>query len=234
MEIALEGDGAPPDGRGHVRVRLSPQDQEDLRWYLEDFLQYPRTRPRRSRAGSRGGWPRSGTELFQAVFQANDDARDLWATLRDRLPETRIEIVTGVAEAAAIPWELLRDPKTDVPLALRPRPSCAPSRTRRSSPQLPATEERADPHPAGHLPAAARGDVPFRSVASRLIKGLSEAKREAFELDVLRPPTFEQLGQVLREANREGKPYHVVHFDGHGVYWRSRSPGRSGLSGGRC
>jgi tetratricopeptide (TPR) repeat protein len=61
-------------------------------------------------------------------------------------------------------------------------------------------------------------DVPFRSVASRLIKGLDEAEREVYELEVLRPPTFEQLGRVLRQAKAEGRPYHVLHFDGHGAF----------------
>ena len=60
-----------------------------------------------------------GAELFAAIFQG--DARDLWATLRARLEETRVEVVTGVREATSIPWELLRDLKTDVPLALRAR-----------------------------------------------------------------------------------------------------------------
>jgi hypothetical protein len=50
------------------------------------------------------------------------------------------------------------------------------------------------------------------------LRGLSKANREAYDLDVLRPPTFEQLGKVLRQAHRDGQPYHVVHFDGHGMY----------------
>src|SRR5206468_152129 len=73
-------------------------------------------------------------------------------------------------------------------------------------------------------------DVPFRSVASRLIKGLSEANREAYDLDVLRPPTFEQLGKVLRQAQREGQPYHAIHFDGHGDYRKVIGP-RTGKHG---
>jgi hypothetical protein len=65
-----------------------------------------------------------------------------------------------------------------------------------------------------------RGDVLFRSVASRLIKGLG-TRPDGFQLDILRPPTFEQLGRVLRQAKAQGKPYHVVHFDGHGIYQNS-------------
>jgi hypothetical protein len=35
---------------------------------------------------------------------------------------------------------------------------------------------------------------------------------------VLRPPTYEQLAETLRLAKERGRPYHIVHFDGHGVY----------------
>ena len=35
---------------------------------------------------------------------------------------------------------------------------------------------------------------------------------------MLRPPTFGELTRVLSAAKAAGSPYHVVHFDGHGVY----------------
>jgi hypothetical protein len=60
--------------------------------------------------------------------------------------------------------------------------------------------------------------VPFRSVAGRLVTRLREGDREAFQLDVLRPPTYEQLAKTLELAKDRGKPYHIVHFDGHGTY----------------
>ena len=37
------------------------------------------------------------------------------------------------------------------------------------------------------------------------------------KVDVLRPPTFEALGDRLRAAVAEGIPYAAVHFDGHGT-----------------
>jgi tetratricopeptide (TPR) repeat protein len=55
-------------------------------------------------------------------------------------------------------------------------------------------------------------------VASRLLKGLGSEARAAFELEMLRPATFEQLALVLRRAKEAGRPYHIVHFDGHGLY----------------
>ena len=60
-------------------------------------------------------------------------------------------------------------------------------------------------------------DVPFRSVASRLVRGGAE-QMPGLDLDVLRPATYPRLAQVLHEAADAGRPYHVVHFDGHGTY----------------
>ena len=60
-------------------------------------------------------------------------------------------------------------------------------------------------------------DVPFRSVARYLMKGLSEDTREHFDLEVLLLLTFEELGKRLRSAKAKGEPFHVVHFDGHGT-----------------
>jgi tetratricopeptide (TPR) repeat protein len=60
-------------------------------------------------------------------------------------------------------------------------------------------------------------DLPFRSVASHLIRQSDEA-RQILQVDVLRPPTFARLGQVLHKARAQGRPYHVVHFDGDGTF----------------
>jgi hypothetical protein len=197
---------------------LEEKDQDDLRWYLEDFLQFPQDPNPKIAARVERRMAEIGKDLFVKVFHSSDDARDLWAELRAKLDGTHVEVVTSVEGATAIPWELIRDPKTDVPLALRaavfarahPRPA--------QQPQVPRTKSG----PIRILLVICRTDVekevPFRSVASRLIKGLSERHWAKYQLDVLRPPTFEQLGQVLRRAREQKQPYHVVHFDGSGIY----------------
>ena len=38
--------------------------------------------------------------------------------MRERLSELRVEIASDVADAAGLPWELLRDPRLARPLAL--------------------------------------------------------------------------------------------------------------------
>ncbi|MGA8139653.1 MAG: CHAT domain-containing protein [Desulfobaccales bacterium] len=219
IEVALKGKGLP---RQTVTIRfafqLAPQDQEDLRWYLEDYIENPHDPAPKIAARIERRLAEIGKELFKAIFQAHDDARDLWANLRPHLKDTRVEVVTEVRESTLIPWELIRDPKTDTPLTLKARSFV------RSHPQ-PVQNPIHPPTSAGPIRilfAICRpgggADVPFRSVASRLVKGLDPAAREALSLDVLRPPTFERLGQVLREAYDQGQPYHIVHFDGHGDY----------------
>ena len=120
--------------------------------------------------------------------------------------------------AASVPWELLRDPETQVPLALEAQ---AFARLH-PSPAKSGVEVEAGGGPIRILLVICRPaggeDVPFRSVAGRIFKGLSEADRAIVLLEVLRPPTFEGLARALRAAKDRGKPYHVVHFDGHGAY----------------
>ena len=51
-------------------------------------------------------------------------------------------------------------------------------------------------------------DVGFRSIARPLIELIEKQKLPA-HVDLLRPPTFDQLGKQLRE--RRGY-YHILHF----------------------
>ena len=73
--------------------------------------------------------------------------------------------------------------------------------------------------------------MPFRSVASRLVRGGAE-QMERLDLDVLRPATFARLSEVLHAAKDAGRPYHVVHFDGHGTYIDLKDLGFKLSSGG--
>jgi hypothetical protein len=212
---------APEEAIVHFPFRLTEQEQEDLRWYLEDFLQYPLDPEPKRAARVEQRMAEIGRQLFEAIFDADAAARDLWAVLRRNLNQTRVEVaVEDIRQAAAVPWELLRDPRTDVSLALHARAFVRTHTQPSQKPKLPR------PSPAGEririllviCRPGGRDDVPFRSVASRLIKGLSEEARQLFQLDVLRPPTFAQLSRELREANTRGQPYHIVHFDGHGTY----------------
>jgi tetratricopeptide (TPR) repeat protein len=197
---------------------LSANDQERLRWYFEDYLQYAQDPAQSIATHIEQQLKDWGIELFKRVFNANDQTRNLWADARRNINNTRVEIATGVREATAVPWELICDPTNEQPLVLRARAFLRTYIQATAPPKFKGKTKG----PIRILLAICRPggdeDVPFRSVASRVIKGLCKVTTQEFRLDVLRPPTFEQLGRVLRLANIHGKPYHIVHFDGHGTY----------------
>jgi hypothetical protein len=93
-----QGEYAPEAGPGFA---LSPQDRERFRWYLEDFLLFPLEPAPAIAKSVEHRMAQVGTDLFKCIFQANDQARDLWAILRHQLNDTRVEIATGVAAPPA-------------------------------------------------------------------------------------------------------------------------------------
>lgn len=219
VELSLHVDGlAPQSATASFRFEMPPQDREDLRWYLEDYLQFPHDPAPTIAARIERRMTEIGTELFTAVFDSSTQATRLWAKVYERASDLRVEIVTSVRQAAAIPWELLRDPYTDTVLALT---AAAFVRTHQEAAVTPKPFDAAS-GPIRILLVICRpkqgDDVPFRSVASRLVKALTDDARAVFQLDVLRPPTYDQFSKTLRQAKRDGRPYHVVHFDGHGMY----------------
>ncbi len=207
----------PPSFSREIEFALSSQDAEQVRWYLEDYLQFAQDPAPRIAARVEKIMAERGEALFRAIFEGRNDATLLWATIEPHLSSTRIEIETGVEEATSIPWELIRNPHTRVNLALSAQAFVRSQPGAQTSLAPSGTGDKVRILLAICRPAAG-DDVPFRSVASRLVKGLSDADREAFQLDVLRPPTYEQLARELKLAKEKGEPYHIVHFDGHGAY----------------
>jgi tetratricopeptide (TPR) repeat protein len=196
--------------------QVSAAEAEKVRWYLEDYPEFPANPAPRLALDAESVLAETGKALFSRVF-AGMDAAGIWGRARDRLGQVRVEVDTDPAEAPGLPWELLRDRGSDTPLAL-----AAGTFVRT---HLQAAGQVGLPEAAGDRlrvllvicrPGQA-DDVPFRSVASRLARS-GAAKMEGLDLDVLRPATFARLARVLHQAASAGRPYHVVHFDGHGTY----------------
>ncbi|MDQ5823114.1 MAG: CHAT domain-containing protein [Chloroflexota bacterium] len=201
----------------NVTFSLTSQEQEQLRWYLEDYLEHPTDPAPKIAANVEKKMQEVGEHLFNSLFDTDRDARFLWADLHSHLNDTRVEVISGV-ETTTIPWELMRDPHTGTLLALRARDFVRGLPNPALQPSIPQTESGPIRILLVICRPGGRNDVPFRSVASRIVKSLSEEARAHFQLDVLRPPTYDRLAQVLRAAKDAGRPYHVVHFDGHGVF----------------
>ena len=201
-----------------IEFALTPQEQEDLRWYLEDYLQRAESVEKVQVEQVESLMKQRGEELYRGVLRANDDTQDIWSSIRNDLADLRIEISSGIAEAASIPWELMYEPKSDSPIALRVKSFVRVQSNPNISfvPVPPIDDGRV------HLlyivcRPGGTDDVSLRAVANRLLQGLDE-NRKQFDITALRPPTFEQLQRELQDAKEAGHPYHVVHFDGHGIY----------------
>jgi hypothetical protein len=203
--------------RAKVEFSVSAQVQENIRWYLEEYLMYPQDPAPRLAAQIEQKMSDIGEALFSAVFLSDGDTQDLWAKVRDDLVQTCIEIATDVRGASTLPWELLRDPRTQTFVALRAH-SFVHTYSQSAIPARIPTLQSDNEIRILLVIARPRGedDVPFRSVASRILKEIEV--NPFFSIDVLRPPTFEQLSHTLNTAYQSGRPYHIVHFDGHGVF----------------
>ena len=209
---------------------LTAQDREDMRWYLENYLQYPLEPNPTIAHRIEDRLKEVGLELFHRLFEGNTAAIRLWGRLVSHLPQTRVEIVTEVAAVTAIPWELLRDPQTDKPLAITAHTFVRSYSQAAQPPALPRVQSGDKIRVLLVIARPQAGnDVPFRSVAIPLLKGFGQDARQYIQLDVLRPPTYPALADTRRTAHSNGQPYHVVHFDGHGTY---TTPERAQRMGG--
>jgi tetratricopeptide (TPR) repeat protein len=217
VEVVWRQDGSAPQAVVSTFVyQVSEQDAEKIRWYLEDYLEFPADPAPVLAADAESRLAELGTGLFGQVFTGLD-AAGIWAQTKAQLPQVRVEVDIDPADTPGLPWELLRDPNSGTALALGAGEFVRTHRQTSGQVSL--------PQPAGDelrvllvICRPGRGDdVPFRSVASRLVRG-GAGQMAGLHLDVLRPATFARLAEVLRAAADAGRPYHVVHFDGHGTY----------------
>ena len=223
IEIAFEDDdGARQTADVKFPYQFTKEDRADIRWYLEDYLQYPLDPAPKIAERIETRLNELGKELFKSIFWYNDGTKIIWENIRHRLKDTRVEIITDIAGAVTIPWELLRDPQTDAALALRAKSFVRGYDNPAQRVQLPDTIQKIRILLVICRPGGVN-DVPFRSVANKLIKNLGDKEEKKFELDLLRPPSFSHLSKILRDAKGRGKPYNIVHFDGHGGYFEMQN-----------
>jgi hypothetical protein len=192
---------------------ITPEEEESIRWYLEEYRKFPFEPATTIARYTAARLERLGEQLFDHIFNATAEGRDLWTLAEEQLGTTRIEIAGNPSQFFA-PWEILWNPLDVMPVACRagsfvragfvPAASAAPNAASVIRVLLVISR------PVGIL------DAPFRSVAARLLDRVDGDPR--FHIEVLRPPTFEAFVSAIRAAADEGRPYTVVHFDGHGVH----------------
>ncbi|HEY0430871.1 MAG TPA: TIR domain-containing protein, partial [Pyrinomonadaceae bacterium] len=215
---------------------LGPIEAEELRWYLEKYAIWPseyfRDRARKVEQ-SLVEWGRRlysaalpvayTVDVLQAWSRVDANAARRFSVHVDATLEadSPLEDVEAAREAATVllglPWELLHD--GDGFLFQGARPICV----RRRLPNTRNLNVLAMSTPIRILLVTARpeddacGYFDHRASALPLVEAI-EGLGGLVDIHVLNPPTLRALSDELERAQRARAPYHVVHFDGYGVY----------------
>ena len=222
-----------------LEAPLGVIEAADLRWYLEDYAVWPSPLLAERAQRIEEQLERWGRLLHDAALPGQPAAEVLqsWAAVGTARAARRFSVEVDAAPDAGtpedevqamreagtlllgLPWELLHDSRNFLfqgaqPVRVRRR---LPAEHSAPVPVL-ATPIRvllASPRPEDE----ACGYIDHRASAIPMVEAI-EALAGQVELRLLAPPTLPALREELDRARRDGRPYHVLHFDGHGVYDR--------------
>ncbi|HET7177639.1 MAG TPA: CHAT domain-containing protein, partial [Solirubrobacterales bacterium] len=202
------------DGLG-VEVPFAPflaeDDYEDLRWYLEEYMDLPDggavIRAERIEANLK----RWGRRLHDALFTAVENRALLARLLAAPEPRT-LTVATRDPALLRLPWELLADEAGSLAQRLSVRRQLEqPEATALHPARLPLRILYVVSRPAD------AGFIDPRLTTRSLLDAL-DPLGASVQVDFCRPPTLSQMEELLREGQRAGDPYDIVHFDGHGTF----------------
>ena len=224
---------------------IGPIETEELRWYLEKYAIWPshyfRDRARKvetnlvewGRMLHEAAMPEKHTgNVMKAWARIDDHAGRRFSVyvdtvLEDGAPDGDLKTAREAATLLlALPWELLHDGEGYL------FQDAKPVRVRRRLPKLNVFDVPVVATPIRILLVTARPEddacsyIDHRASALPLVEAM-ESLPGLVKIHVLSPPTLSALRKELERARNEKKPYHVVHFDGHGVF--SREVGLGGL-----
>lgn len=194
---------------------LEKGDADQLRWYLEEYYQFPGAGDHVKAQGVEEklkGWGKAlfdsafgtveGTNVYRNMMEAVHAGQNALITLGSEEPDVLVQ-----------PWEMMRDTKGV--LALR-------------GVTLRRQLLGAKPGPRFNFSLPLRillivsrpSDVGFIDPRNSIPPVLEacEALGGQVELEFCDPPTLPRLEQMISQARKDKRPYHIVHFDGHGTY----------------
>jgi tetratricopeptide (TPR) repeat protein len=197
------------------KFAVGKEQRDLLQWYLEEYLHYPPDQFRKRVQQAEELMGQLGEEMFRSVF-GSKEASALYQRVAPDLSNTRFVIFADTPAGIALPWELMRDPSQEFGEIAHRAYAFVRSQTKlvATPPVRPLEGDSFNILMVICRPGGPRRDVPFQSVARPLLE-LFRPHRDRVRLDVLRPPTFEQLSKTLAD-----KPnfYHVFLFDGCGAF----------------
>ncbi len=196
-----------------LTLPLTQANANDLRWYLETYYQLPGAGDHKRAEGIERklvGW---GQDMFKAIFGGSEGTnvyRTLMAASEPRL------LTLGATDPALLtqPWEMLRDRRG--PLAFQGviirRQLLGSGRPRQYALQAPLRVLLIVSRPSD------TGFIDPRISIPPILDALEALPPGQVQVDFCDPPTLAQLEQTVAQARRQQRPYHIVHFDGHGTY----------------
>jgi len=206
-----DASAAKPSTDFSFEAPLGEIEAGDLRWYLEQYIDWPVGIFKERAQLIEKQLPEWGTCLLDTLPKDTEPVKAWQAvpknqrrlTIRLQGEETANEAATHLL---ALPWELTGE------------------RVRRSLPCSVAAPGYGDAEQLRVLIVCARPEddsaayIDHRASAAPLVEAISALGALA-DFTILHPPTFPAMAEELRRAREEEKrPYHLVHFDGHGVY----------------
>lgn len=193
---------------------LTDKDLGQIRWYLEQYFQWPSDIDDERAESIAGNLPEWGKALFNAVFDVSAKAMRVFEQFdSSRQDGAVLTIDTTEPRILRLPWELLRDEggylfSKNPPISIRRKMHKITGRPIQPF-ELPVRILMVTCRPDG------AGFIDPRSIAGPLLDALQEIP-EQVEVEFLRPPTLNALDARLRDPHLPR--VHIVHFDGHGVY----------------
>jgi len=184
-----------------------------MRWYLEDFQRFPYGGDKWRADQVRQRLTAGGQEIFDQLFSGPGSS-----VFRDAsncgLQHVEIAVRSNDPQFLSIPWELIRSPDTRIGYLASHVTGIYRQRVLDSEPE--AYTDHGD-EPVRMLLVISRpnrtASIPLGSVAGPIINALRPL-RGLIDVEVLRPPTFENFCNALGGKKR----YNLVHFDGHGAF----------------
>jgi tetratricopeptide (TPR) repeat protein len=200
-----------------VREGMTGKERGEVRWYIEEFMDLPEGANLRRAREVEAALEAFGRRLWDGL---SGPAAERWLGAVQAARGGRLELRAATARdelAFRTPWELLRvDEKGGGGRLLHQLGVTIIRRVDTHLPRLPLPDTSnglriltivCRPEEAGFLDP--------RYTLEAILEALAD--RDEVEVDFCRPGTLPALVEALEAARRDGRPYHVLHFDGHGT-----------------
>lgn len=191
---------------------LTTENADDLRWYLETYLQFPGAGDHARAKNIERQMDVWGHALFGAMF-GGVEGTNVYRNMMSADGARLLTIGATDADLLSQPWEMMRDARG--PLATRGvtirRQLKGSGATRRYELGLPLRVLLIVSRPTD------AGFIDPRNSIPPVLDALDALPGQVI-VDFCDPPTFPRLEEMVSRARKENRPYHIVHFDGHGTY----------------